>query len=149
MGRDTGIELVTIKEFPKDRWERWDEFDIPEELPVFEKSNGYDEEADRLFRNKNRYEICYWRKVNSIATAANQIIGHTEDDLYSDVSIAKLKLIREEIIKEIEYPGYFNSGIWTWENYAKGLAYDVANITWLIDWLEDHPEDFAIYYDSY
>ena len=151
MGRDTGLTLMTREKFPEDTYERWDEFNVPEGLGKF-----YDETYNSN-QKYNAYEICYWRKVNSIANFISNLVDYEEDlaahandeDWECEVSIGALKEIKDEIYNELCHPDQFESWIWSWEEYYKTLAMNLARITWLIGWLQEHTEDYCTFYDSY
>lgn len=151
MGRDTGLTLMTREKFPEDTYERWDEFDVPEGLGKF-----YDE-TDNSNPKYNAYEICYWRKVNSIANFISHLLNYEaecdehgdEEDWECEVTISNLEVIKNEIYNELCHPDQFESSIWIWEEYYKILAMNLTRITWLIGWLREHPGDYCTFYDSY
>jgi hypothetical protein len=151
MGRDSGIVLVKRDEFDpellKDPYDRYDAYDIPEEVrPIREmEGDGWNEGKIRF----HYYDILYWRKVNSIADFCSNLVEFNEDEWIKDITISQLEEVREEIISEISYPDEFRSGVWSWDEYSNHLALDLMTITWLIRYLKEHPDDRAMFYDSY
>lgn len=157
MGRDTGFILRTSEKLIEGNSENTTYY-VPSYV-MSELHPTWREEKEDIVegvRHIHEYEVCYWRKIHSLADAADVILNYNlssmlsddEHEFYKEVNIHQLDEIIDEIIATIKYPSEFESGAWTFDEYCPKLAYQVAVLTWVKDYLLEHPDAYLVFYDS-
>lgn len=129
MGLDNGITLRTRKTLDPPSWVHIDEITVLEQVRT--------------------YEICYWRKCHNIRAEIIDVIGESVDVTY-ELSIPELKDIQRKLIKLIKDGGdAWSDCRWSYDEMLPSLAQDIANITWLIEYLKSDRTAYVYFYDSY
>lgn len=127
MGLDNGIVLKT--KFP---------INIPH--PLLDWHDDPDE-----------HEVCYWRKFwglrNTVVTEFHQESECADIKLDAE-GIGRLRCILEEFLDREFYEDNADS-IWDYEEYLLHNIYCCENLTWLQNFLEEHPDEECYFYDSY
>lgn len=112
---------------------------------------------EKAYDTKNEYDVCYFRKCYSIRRrildAIHQCAGVDDRSLYTDVyefdlTITMLERIQDELAAVLKYPDEWDS-LWSLDEQAQNIAQSIVNISWLIEFMEEHPKALAMFYDSY
>jgi len=118
---------------------------VPEYVEI-EKSNGF----------KDEYDVCYFRKCYSIRSRILKAIYECYDndrspytDMYEfELTVKMLRKIQDELSEVLKYPEEWDS-VWSIEDQARNIAQSIVNISWLIEFMEEHPKAVVTFYDSY
>ena len=149
MGLDNGIVArnININDVPRYLRSRVDEHDQYNEVVT-------DGRIDFVKNGEKEYEFCYWRKCWGVR---NGILGVLQAEMYGDKFDFKLEskdlrnIAEKVIIPFLDSDRWEDEGssIWSFDEMAEHLAWDVAMLMWLAAYIEDHPEVEVTFYDSY
>lgn len=150
MGLDNGIVVtkINIDDVPKYLRSHIEERDQYDEVKR-------DDGGITFAKNgKKEYEFCYWRKCWGIR---NGILGVVQAELYGDKYDFILEpkdlqnIIEKVIIPFLDSDKWEEDGssIWSFDEMAEHLAWDVIVLAWLAEYAKDHPEIEVKFYDSY
>lgn len=99
------------------------------------------------------FEICYWRKCWGLRNRILAAISNTKEEEYEyDLTIKDLKEIRKVIFNILCEPDEWEEdggSIWEFNDMIPHLARNIVNISWLIEFMEEHPNCNVQFYDSY
>ena len=127
MGLDNGVILKTNLEvgFPHKKWD-WR-------------------------TDHQEHDSCYWRKFwgfrNAVVTEFHQK-SECEDIPLDAEGVGKLRCILEEFLDR-EFYEQNGDSIWEYEEYLLHNIQCCENLTWLQNFLEEHPNEECYFYDSY
>ena len=117
--------------------------DIPKELKytVYHNTDG-----------TNDIELCYWRKCWNIRDAfsnAADVWGECVDfEIDADMALVLAETL-QPFLKEDYYNEYEPESIWTYEEALDNNMSAYANLLWLHQYLQKHPEIKVEFYDSW
>lgn len=150
MGLDNGIVVtkINIDDVPKYLRSR---IEIRDQYDRVEKDDG---DVGFVKNGEKEYEFCYWRKCWGIR---NGILGVVHAEMYGDKYDFKLEarevrgVAEEVIIPFLDSDKWEEEGasIWSFDEIAEHLAWDVVMLLWLAAYMEEHPEVEVHFYDSY
>ena len=139
MGLDNGIRLITKQKLDLDDWQikpeyckiEFDEFDINE------YKNGY------------YYNVCYWRRHYNLRKDILKILKvGQEGGKYDVVTEKQFRQIQDAIIFYLKYPEEWDD-YFALEDCIYGLAQDIIDISWLIEYLKKDKSARVEFYDSF
>lgn len=98
-------------------------------------------------------EVAYWRKFWGLRSEILNVIngGIESEGGHYILSIKDCEMIYwvlKRFINKEQYNNYARS-IWSYSEALPNLLDQLVNIKWLINHLNNHPEDSAYFYDSY
>lgn len=139
MGLDNGLILVTTNKIQMDK--------LPEYIAI--EDNNWRNENEK-YNEGYYYDICYWRKwwnLRHFILSLDNIEKGKVDGEY----ILDLNHITQIQKKEIEYLCHLDEwdDYWFPEDVICQLAQDIANLSWLKDYIMSHKFTKIIFYDSY
>lgn len=135
MGLDNGILLVVNGEF--------DFSQVPSYVKLTE--NDELETKDGLL---TIIDVCYWRKCWSLRGEFIKILDRIDDTSDFEVFSYDVPCLVETIKDCIDNPEAWD-GFFSFEDTLPILAQSIVNLNWLEKYLKSHPQDRAIFYDSY
>ena len=101
--------------------------------------------------DKQEFDICYWRKFwglrNTVVTEFHQTEECADIPLNAE-GVGKLRCILEEFLDR-EFYEQNGDSIWDYEDYLLHNIQCCENLTWLQNFLEEHPNEECYFYDSY
>ena len=137
MGLDNGVELKSRARL-----------EFNEETPQYLQFACYDNPNIET-RERHTYEILYWRKCWGIRNAFFEL-GFADDESYGKELYADdIRQVRQILVEILCGQRDLDCPIWGIDEYAEQIAYDILRCNWLIDYLEENPQDYCIFYDSY
>ena len=128
LGLDNGIVIKGIKR---------------EQLPSFIKLPWSEDYKDEI-------ELCYWRKCWGIRDVIMDILhGYNQD--YTPIDQEDIQPIVRHLYNfcSKEYWDENADSIWEFEDMIPNLIQQLINLTWLKDYMKEHPEVTCHFYDSY
>ena len=97
------------------------------------------------------HDICYWRKFwgfrNAVVTEFHQKSECADIQLNAE-KVGKLRCVLEEFLDR-EFYEQNGDSIWDYEDYLLHNIKCCENLTWLQNFLEEHPDEECYFYDSY
>lgn len=144
MGLDNGIWLVTRNKLDEDA--------LPEYISI-----EYDDWATKEYNNGYYYSLCYWRKCHNIRQIIFEILEE-DPNIGNENYILENNHINQLIAAEIYYlckPNKWEEDydegrtIWEFNSMLRQLANDIATLSWVLEYKENHSNIKLIFYDSY
>lgn len=137
MGLDNGILLVVNGEF--------DFSQVPYYVKLTE--NDELETRDGLL---TIIDVCFWRKCWNFRNKVVNILDKVDDTEDFEVFEYNIPDFVEIIKDYFDDPTEWDSDSFTcFGDMIPQLAQDIINLKWLREYLKSHPQDRAIFYDSY
>ena len=143
MGLDNGIILKVKNKLDLEDWEVKPDY---VHISFDEWGTGWEEGKWYV------YDICYWRKCWGLRGDILDILGGNDEGGYYEIDTpAQLEQIQDTIIDYLKHPDMWECAIWSLEDMAESLAFDIIRLSWLINYMWKHKgEPFEIeFYDSY
>ena len=106
--------------------------------------------------NSNEIDITYWRKCWGLRNDIMEYLTtkyNVNDDYYSfNLEVEDIKQIIEILVSWYDKKKWNSESqsIWTWEEIKVNLLISIRNLYYLLEKMEDYPNEFIVYfYDSY
>ena len=103
--------------------------------------------------HKGEIHIIYWRKNWGLREEVLRIISHNEKEKYK-YKIKDVNEIRKiiDVIAHYLDPEVwedYGRSIWTFDEARMSLTYDIINLSAIATYMEQHPDVYLVFYDSY
>lgn len=136
MGLDNGIILKLANK------------KVPEDFP--EQEAWWIDSQEDVDKN-GEFHVCYWRKCWDIREIILGVLHAGQEGGNYPVEAEDLPAIRRRIFKLLNPKNYENAAdsIWEYDERVDGELQMLLNMMWLENHLKKHPEDSAVFYDSY
>ena len=139
MGLDNGIQLITRQKLDLNNYEI---------KPEYSKIQ-FDEFCTNEYHDGYYYDICYWRRhYNLRKDILNILKADQEGGKYDIITEQQLRDIQDAIIFYLKYPKEWDD-YFALEDCICGLAQDVVDISWLIEYLKIDKSAKVRFYDSF
>ena len=142
MGLDNGILIRTKQKLSLESLPSFVNIEI-DEYKMADRSGGY------------WYEVCYWRKCWNIRNIIIDMLPSKgeEDGTYalSKNNISQLcHTLNSYILNPYKWENDYENGqtIWDSNTMLECLVHDIANLTWLKNYMNNH-KVYVEFYDSY
>lgn len=124
---------------------------IPEDFPQTKSENTWWIDTQEDVDKDGEMEIAYWRKCWDVRGIILGVLHAGQEGGEYPVEADDLPAIRRGILKLLNPKIYEeeSDSIWEYEDRVDSELQMLLNMKWLENYLKQHPEDSAYFYDSY
>lgn len=156
MGREAGILIVTneIVDIDTD----WGTYYlggtvIPDYVSLEEARWDEEDRKQHFKRDARLYDLCYWRKCQGITDEIHGLLepdrAKWNEEWVYEIGASKIDDIIEVLVGALKNPESWDSAIWSMKDVIPTLGQNIVSLTWAKTFLEENPNAYLAFYDSW